>query len=568
MGHSVKFTSSVGQLLPVFYDFLLTGDKVKISEEMFTRTAPLSTASFVDLREHIEYFFVPMTLIFSLYPQFKFSVGKPKSNIFDAQAVNATFPVFDAATLASCLAGGTSNQYPYLWSVNAGYMPQFEKLQYWGRHRLANMLGYSFPKDLGEEMPRDVKINPFLACAYQKIYYDFYNIDDREVIDRMCYNLDAWYSEYVSAGGGSTHAQDFAHAFSSMLCLRYVPWKKDYFMGMYVSPLETARSKNTDFFGSNLEQITDYINRFNAESVTSSPSSISATDDNMTEVGVESLTASSVNGALNAIRNRLNTGFIRKMFALEKYLSITRRSKDDYASLTAAHFGTDMNPIYSDRSMFLGSTGQQIAINDIAATVNNEDTSLGELAGKGVGYKKSDGKDTVNFTAPCDGVIMGIYYARPEIDYKSYGIDRLNKWTLPSDLYTPEYANLGLQPVFENELGLKWQDSRQSEINRIIGWQYRYSEFKSKINKVYTGFCESALSDYTIASHFEPYTFGSQSRDFYVDPSALDSIMVEQYKGGDISPSEWNYSFDPLLHWFRFNYLKVSVMDKFGLPKL
>lgn len=385
----------------------------------------------------------------------------------------------------------------------------------------------------------------------------------------MCYNLDAWYSEFTAHGGGSQHEQDFIGAFASMLCLRYVPWKKDYFMGMYVSPLETTRSKNTDFFGQNLEQITDYINSQNPVAENMQPAAVVSNDGNQTEVGVGQVSGvSTVQSLSNLVRNRLNTGFIRKMFALEKYLSITRRSKDDYASLTSAHYGTDMNPIYSDRSMFLGSTGQQIAINDVAATVNNEDTSLGELAGKGVGFKKSDGRDTVNFTAPCDGVIMGIYYARPEIDYPSVGIDRLNKWVLPSDLYTPEYANLGLQPVFENELGVYWDSWQPTEINRIMGWQYRYAEFKSKINKVYTGFCESALSDYTIAQHFNEYTFGSQSRDFYVDPSALDSIMVEHYKGGMVPASEWNYSFDPLLHWFRFNYLKVSIMDKYGLPKL
>ena len=103
MSYTSKFTSSVGHILPVLYDFLLAGDEVKIKEDMFTRTQTLHTSAFVDIKEHIEYFFVPMTQIFALYPQWKYSVGNPVSNMFDAQSVHPTLPFFHTNDIAQLM---------------------------------------------------------------------------------------------------------------------------------------------------------------------------------------------------------------------------------------------------------------------------------------------------------------------------------------------------------------------------------------------------------------------------------------------------------------------------------
>ena len=59
LSHRNAFSSSVGQLLPVYCDELYPGDHVIISADMFTRTEPLNKAAFTRVTEHIDYFFVP-----------------------------------------------------------------------------------------------------------------------------------------------------------------------------------------------------------------------------------------------------------------------------------------------------------------------------------------------------------------------------------------------------------------------------------------------------------------------------------------------------------------------------
>ena len=43
MGHSLKFSSTVGELLPVYYDILQPGDKVSLKSTIKTRTMPLES---------------------------------------------------------------------------------------------------------------------------------------------------------------------------------------------------------------------------------------------------------------------------------------------------------------------------------------------------------------------------------------------------------------------------------------------------------------------------------------------------------------------------------------------
>ena len=571
MSHTLKFTSSVGHLIPVLSDFLLAGDKVNIKEEMFTRTQTLQTSAFVDIRENIDYFFVPMTQIFSLYPQWRFGVGVPVSAIFDPQQqAYDTFPSFRMADIIDSFESSiwsVNMQYPQVIGGFVGLAHLFEPNFSCGAARLLNMLGYGRfnvgPYTVSRDW-EDLRFNPVRLCAYQKIFYDYYCLDERTSINNICYNLDPWYGDYSDAGTASQHAQEMIDALKAMCTLRYVPWKSDYFMGMFVNPLETPNSRNTQFYGDNLLQITDFIS--NPTPAPKPKDNIAATSDTgdnpYTQVGsdYQSTTVSGLNAGMN---NRISTGFIRKMFALEKLLSITKRAKDDYASQVLAHYGYEMSDALSSKVMHIGGTSSRIVINDVVGTVNNDNTELGEIAGKGVGYKNAK-NTTVKFTAPCDGILMGIYYARPEIDYRANGLDRQNTFLRPSDLYTAEYSNLGFQPVFAYETD-NAQTDEESPFG-LLGWQYRYSEYKTKINKVYTGFMEDGLSDWTVAKFFDYLSFSSNTQDFYCDPSSLDSIMLWQYKS--IPVNTVSFQTDPLLHYFSFDYYKSSVMDEFGLPKL
>ena len=68
LSHSEYFTSSVGHILPIHYDFLLPNDKISIRTLMLSRMQPMLTSSPLTMREHVDYYFVPFETICSYMP--------------------------------------------------------------------------------------------------------------------------------------------------------------------------------------------------------------------------------------------------------------------------------------------------------------------------------------------------------------------------------------------------------------------------------------------------------------------------------------------------------------------
>lgn len=69
LSHRHMFTSQIGELLPVFYQWCQPNETFKLSYSGFSRTAPLNTAAFTRLRENIQYFFVPLQSLWRYFEQ-------------------------------------------------------------------------------------------------------------------------------------------------------------------------------------------------------------------------------------------------------------------------------------------------------------------------------------------------------------------------------------------------------------------------------------------------------------------------------------------------------------------
>ena len=64
LSHDFGFTATTGHLLPVFHTIMNPGDKINLGFDFNLRTMELEAAAFADLVTHVEYFFVPMQLLY------------------------------------------------------------------------------------------------------------------------------------------------------------------------------------------------------------------------------------------------------------------------------------------------------------------------------------------------------------------------------------------------------------------------------------------------------------------------------------------------------------------------
>jgi hypothetical protein len=86
IGRKNAFTAKVGELLPVYWDISMPGDKYKFSIEYFTRTQPVETSAYTRLREYFDFYAVPLRLLWKSAP----SVLTQMQDINQIQALSLT----------------------------------------------------------------------------------------------------------------------------------------------------------------------------------------------------------------------------------------------------------------------------------------------------------------------------------------------------------------------------------------------------------------------------------------------------------------------------------------------
>ena len=70
LSRKFAFSAKLGELLPVFVEDVMPGDKFKINADWFTRTQPVTSPAYTRFGEYYDFFFVPYHLLWRYFPQF------------------------------------------------------------------------------------------------------------------------------------------------------------------------------------------------------------------------------------------------------------------------------------------------------------------------------------------------------------------------------------------------------------------------------------------------------------------------------------------------------------------
>lgn len=584
------FTSPCGMLLPVFWDFASPGEKYKCNSTIFVRTEAVSTAAMMRLKAHVDWFFVPVTQLYSLWNEFFNGVNDNMSSIFsisDMETANktSTLPYFNAAAISTeplryatfftDKTGSFTGKYqPTCDETGTPYLYNFRRLwDMFGYGSLSNYNPYLIPSD--DNAIFYLTLFPYLA--YHKIFHSKYLVTDWFKNDPTLYNVDKFYKSVI----------DDNTALKIMSTIHYRPYRTDYFTNILPSPVYSQNFAN--YLNDDLvKQTANLRNLINPEgSVSNVLSNDSANDSTSINSGRGS-TLKQTNS------NYITTGDIRASFALDKLLRVTAFAGSHYEDQTLAHFGYKMPQGLSKEAYDLGSQSADISINEVVATANVNPTQaggqLGDIAGKGFG--SSNGGNPVNFTAPCHGILMAIYSIEPIPDYASTVTERKNLYRERFDFYHPELDNVGMQP-FDTPL---LYSSVGAVSTRISGWTYRYSELKTNFNVVNESLWDTSRASWQ-GNKQMPYIAGaaqatkpvdmSKFNVFYIIPQYTNSIFNYPFNNYNNLPEDkkfvnnwddhWNegsltstncYSGDNFINNIDIQCYKVSPMSVHSLPKI
>lgn len=561
IGRKNAFTAKVGELLPVYWDISMPGDKYKFNVEYFTRTQPVETSAYTRLREYFDFYAVPLRLLWKSAP----SVLTQMQDINQIQALSLTqnlslgtylpsLPIELLFSFVYRLGGSVSSP-----SVDASFKNSFgfsrgdlsyKLLSYLGYGNIVSYkpssngrwwstsLKYSDTSNFSQQYIQNNFVNLFPVLAYQKIYQDFFRWSQWENANPSSYNVDYFSGTSPklvesAPGVGSDYWKS-----DTMFDLKYCNWNKDMLMGVLpnsqfgdVAVLDMNQSGSADVL---LGTGSVHSKLRVASAVTSSSSAVplfavDASASNTVPTG------SSLHVELATLKSQFSVLALRQAEALQRWKEISQSGDSDYREQIRKHFGVNLPQALSNMCTYIGGISRNL---DISEVVNNNLATEGDtavIAGKGVGT----GNGSFTYTTNEHCVVMCIYHAVPLLDYTITGQDGQLLVTDAESLPIPEFDNIGMEALPMSQI---FNSPKASIVNLFnAGYNPRYFNWKTKldvINGAFTTTLKSWVSPVTESLLSGWFGFGYVDGDinqsnkvvlnykfFKVNPSVLDPIF-------------------------------------------
>lgn len=538
LSHRNLFTAKVGELLPCAVFEMNPGDTISLDSSYFTRTAPLETAAFTRLRENVQFFFVPYSLLWKYFNSQVMNmtqtaaggdVSRVASGIVDNAVVSTQMPFIDYRSikvyLNSILKTYTDKKAGYQdITLNNG------ELRSAASAKLLQLLGYgNFPEqNMKEYAPlsqtvvnNSLNLSIFRLLAYQKICNDHYTYRQWQPYDASLCNIDYM----VPSRSGSLNLGPSLTGLTSdssklkklnMFDLRFSNLPLDYFNGV----LPTAQfgkesvvnlrlgSGTFSATGSTLGATYNGATRVASDSGTfvpaQSPLTLGINGNSQLEnrksgsvdlLQLQSQHVHNFTGSLSAsadLSGNLSILALRQATALQKYKEIQLANDADFVSQIEAHFG--IKPKHdADTSIFIGGSSSMIDINPQV----NQNLADWSQTNAYKGAPTGSGSAKMKFTADTYGVVMGIYRCSPVLDYAHLGVDRTLLKTDASDFVIPELDSIGMQQNIQGEVIMPtyyrdegaFTDFTDTDVRLSYGYAPRYAELKTSFDRYNGAFC-------------------------------------------------------------------------------
>ena len=563
IGRKNAFTAKVGELLPVYWDISMPGDKYKFNVEYFTRTQPVETSAYTRLREYFDFYAVPLRLLWKSAP----SVLTQMQDINQIQALSLTQNLSLGSYLPS-LKLSTLNSVFYRLNGNVdnpGSATGFKNM--FGFHRsdlswkLLSYLGYgnmlydapssgsrwwstslqnSTSTRYTQLYIQNNYVNVFPLLAYQKIYQDFFRWSQWENSNPSSYNVDYFTGVSLDLVASLPPLGSDYWKSDTMFDLKYCNWNKDMLMGVLPnSQFGDVAIINLELPDGDLKAGFRTTNGKFISAVTSLPLTADNSSSGLSAPGVVSGSTVAVKtplvSDLSALQSQFSVLALRQAEALQRWKEISQSGDSDYREQIRKHFGVNLPQALSNMCTYIGGISRNL---DISEVVNSNLSSEGDtavIAGKGVGA----GNGSFTYTTDEHCVVMCIYHAVPLLDYVTTGQDGQLLVTDAESLPIPEFDNIGMEVLPMTQI---FNSPKASIVNLFnAGYNPRYFNWKTKldvINGAFTTTLKSWVSPVTESLLSGWFGFGYQEDDvdsntkvvlnykfFKVNPSVLDPIF-------------------------------------------
>lgn len=560
LSEKVNFTAKAGELLPVYHRTVMPGDNFKINPKLFTRTAPAVSCPFTQIKEYVDFFFIPYRQLWRNAPQI---FTKNISNSLSATSPYQNQSVSDKGAYISfsALFNGTNSDNPF--KILYSKQNQFGYNRALLAGKLLSYLGYSY---LSDNLVKQIaeggnfthpnlpgQLSAFPLLAYHKIYNDFYRNSRWE--DSVPYNFNIDYSANGAIyfpGASNTYWNS-----PTLFDIHYASFPKDIFFGMLpqsqlgnavmVNTLNNDQGNRALVIANNKE-----VSVGNVQSGTNKYISTQAGAGEALYVDVADL-AERLNGQLTYLD-------IRQASFLQHYKEVVGSGNLDYPTIIKKIFGYDVSESLTGNVQYLGGNTNTIQFNE-QVNANLSADGLPDIKATGKG---SSNDEFIDFTVPEHGIIMAIYHAMPIVDYATDGIHfDITKVSI-DDYANPAFDTLGFQQM--KTVNFYSGISNKKVPYGSIGYNIRFSDYKSGFDRVLGDFRETQKNwlapvnlEYLSAHLISSNLVKIDATTFQCDPAILDPIFSVKANS--------NVNTDQFLSQLNLDIQAVRCLDRTGMPK-
>lgn len=581
-----SFTAKAGELLPVYWKFMLPGTKVNLNLSSFSRTMPVNTAAYTRVKEYYDWYFVPFRLINKSLGQALVQMQDQPvqaTSLLQNKTVTLDLPwtscgsMFNLVSYASTTlpsqhkdknlngfskVATTAKLLRYLRFGNCYYTSTPDSVT-------NKNFGLSSKKDFNLLAAKNTSFNILPLAAYQKIYCDYFRFEQWENACPYTYNFDYYNGGDVFSSVVSNPKDFWSN--DNILSLRYANYNKDLFMGvMPSSQFGSVATVAVTSFSSKTGNSYVYLKDLSSSTRPILYTGTASTATNGNGLVLESSNQNTAAGhyigiSLPDMKSQFDILAFRIAEATQKWKEVTQCAKQGYKEQLEAHFNVKLSEALSDHCRYIGGTSSGITISEVLNT--NLESGDANIKGKGVGGSFN----FETFETNEHGILMCIYHAVPVLDYLRSGQDLQLLHTLATDLPVPEFDHIGMEALPVESLFNKQSTEGLSLMNNIpvLGYVPRYVAYKTSVDWV-SGAFETTLDTWvaplTVDQQMTKLLFTPESGSvfsmnygfFKVTPMVLDSIFV--------TPCDDTWDTDQFLVNVAFNVKPVQNLDYNGMP--